>query len=176
MNMTYIENQTNPPRKLLGIDYGTKRIGLAVSASDGSMAFPLVVIENRRLEDSAQEIKRICEEKDGVVDVVMGESKNFKGEDNIVMGEVRQFAELLRAKGLNVIFEPEIMSTIQAERIQGQKANIDASAAAVILQSYLERIKKQSKKDEQEINGTEETLEDIEHRKYSENTRPGHEE
>lgn len=174
--MTYIEEPLETQKKYIGVDYGTKRIGLAISSPDGSMAFPLSVIENRRSEDSAQEIWRICQEKGEITDVVLGESKNFKGEDNVVMGEVRKFSELLRAKGLTVIFEPEIMSTIQAERIQGQKANIDASAAAIILQSYLERMKKESKKAEQEMGGIIETLEDIEDRKYSENTRPGHEE
>ena len=58
------------------------------------------------------------------------------------MKEVREFINHLEVKGLDVVYESELFSTMQAERIQGQRTDIDASAAAVILQSYLDRIKK----------------------------------
>lgn len=152
-------NNSNP-KKYLGIDYGTKRVGVAISDDAGTLAFPLGVIQNLKPEDTAREIWNICGVKGGIEDVVLGESKNFKGEDNAVMEDVRQFAEHLKANHLNVIFEPEIFSTMQAERLQGQRSDIDASAAAVILQSYLERIRQE--KDPQR------TLEEIEDSKYKE--------
>lgn len=143
-------------KKYLGIDFGTKRIGVAVSDDSASMAFPKNVLPNEGW--APDEILTLCKTL-GIEEVVLGESKNFKGEDNAVMEDVRQFAEHLRARGLNVIFEPEIMSTIQAERLQGQRSDIDASAAAVILQSYLDRVKQRET--------PQKTLEEIEDSKYN---------
>ena len=144
-------------KKYLGIDYGSKRVGVAVSDDQGTIAFPKCVIQNGSLEQVSYEISKICNEL-GVKDVVLGESKNFKGEDNLIMKEVRSFINHLEVKGLDVVYEPEIFSTMQAERIQGQHTDIDASAAAVILQSYLDRVKKE--------NGPFKTLEEIENTKY----------
>lgn len=128
----------------LGIDYGTKRIGVAVSDADWKLAFPVSVIQNgpsKKERDSAlHQIRDICDSKEAFV-VVIGESKDFKNKDNQIMEEVREFAEYLTDEfGLEVVYEPEIFSTLQAARIQGEHEKIDASAAAVILQSYLDRI------------------------------------
>ena len=142
-------------KKYLGVDFGTKRIGVAVSDDSASMAFPKNVLPNEGWVPD--EILTMCRSL-GIEDVVLGESKNFKGEDNTVMEDARQFAEQLRTRGLHVIFEPEIMSTIQAERLQGQRPDIDASAAAVILQSYLDRMRKQR--------NPQKSLEEIEDSKY----------
>ncbi|MCF7865757.1 MAG: Holliday junction resolvase RuvX [Candidatus Pacebacteria bacterium] len=150
-------SETNVYKKYVGIDYGTKRIGLAVSDDQGSMAFPKGIIQNTGLENVADEVSRVCNEV-GAREVVLGESKNFKGEDNVVMKEVYEFINHLEARGLDVIFEPEIFSTMQAERLQGQRSDIDASAAAVILQSYLDRIKHQK--------SPQRSLEEIEDTKY----------
>jgi putative Holliday junction resolvase len=144
-------------KKYIGIDYGTKRIGVAVSDDQSSLAFPKGIIQNGGLERVADEISNICIEV-GARDVVLGESKNFKGEDHAVMKEVREFINHLEARGLDVVFEPEIFSTMQAERLQGKLEDIDASAAAVILQSYLDRIKQGSV--------PQRTMEEIEDTKY----------
>jgi putative Holliday junction resolvase len=131
----------NRPMRFLGIDYGHKRLGLAVSDPSAALAFPYEVVQVN--DTTPQRIADICK-KELINGIVVGESKNFKGEDNMVMKEARLFAELIKSlTGLPVSFEPEIMSTIQAERLQGradkQKHTIDASAAAVILQSFLDR-------------------------------------
>lgn len=147
----------NAYKKYVGIDYGTKRVGVAVSDEQGSMAFPKEVIQNTGLENVATRVSTLCNEL-GARDVVLGESKNFKGEDNEVMKDMREFINHLEARGLDVVFEPEIFSTMQAERLQGQQGDIDASAAAVILQSYLDRIKKQG--------NPQKTLQEIEDAKY----------
>lgn len=154
-----MNTDSSNPKKYLGIDYGTKRVGVAVSDEAGEMAFPKEVIQNTGLEHIADKISKICNEL-GVRDVVLGESKNFKGEDNVVMKEVRGLINHLEARGLDVIFEPEIFSTMQAERLQGQRSDIDASAAAIILQSYLDRVKHQQT--------PQRTLEEIEDSKYKE--------
>ena len=128
----------------IGLDYGSKRIGVAVSDQSWKIAFPLEIVQNgssrKERESALNIIRNICEKNDAHV-VVIGESKDFKNKDNQIMEEVRDFKEYLEEEfDLEVVFEPEILSTLQASRIQGEHKNIDASAAAIILQSYLDRI------------------------------------
>ncbi|MBU3668777.1 MAG: Holliday junction resolvase RuvX [Candidatus Taylorbacteria bacterium] len=128
----------------VGLDYGTKRIGVSVSDKEWKMAFPLEVVKNgpskMERESALNNIRSICDSHDSNV-IVMGESKDFKNKDNAIMEEVRGFKEYLEEEfGFEVVFEPEMLSTLQASRIQGEHDRIDASAAAIILQSYLDRI------------------------------------
>jgi putative holliday junction resolvase len=123
--------------KYLGIDFGSKRIGLAISDEEGKMAFPYSVILNN--EKLTEEIEKIIK-KEKIEAVVIGESKNFAGELNEIMAEIEDFKKELEEKTkLKVFLEPEFMTSIQAERIQGKNKMHDASAAAIILQSYLDR-------------------------------------
>ncbi|MDQ3077079.1 MAG: Holliday junction resolvase RuvX [bacterium] len=125
--------------KYMGIDYGTKRVGIALSDETNGFALPLKVIENtRKLFDEINTI--VCDKE--VTHIIVGESKDFKGEDNKVMDKIRSFKEDLENKfTLPVIFEPEFLTSHAAERFQGKNDMHDASAAALILQSYLDRIK-----------------------------------
>ena len=123
----------------MGIDYGSKRVGIAISDESNSFALPYKVIQNsKKLLDDINDI--ICEK--GITHIVLGESKNFKGQDNTVMVRARELKTEIENK-LNkpVILEPEFMTSQQASSVQGEHALLDASAAAIILQSYLERIK-----------------------------------
>jgi len=134
--------------KYIGIDYGTKRIGIARSDTGGSIAFPLTTIKAGReaLSDIAALIKK--EEAEGVV---LGESRNFKGEPNAVMEDIEQFKkDLEELTGLPVGYEAEFLTSAAAARQfegdfgRGEKPSqekLDASAAAMILQSYLDRKK-----------------------------------
>lgn len=123
--------------RYLGIDYGSKRVGLALSDEEGRMAFPYVVIENAN--DLLEKIKTIIE-KEKVDEVVVGESKNFQGEENQIMIAIKKFADdLKREVGKEVRYEPEFLSSHQAQSIQGKNEMLDASAAAIILQSFLDR-------------------------------------
>ena len=124
--------------KYIGIDFGLKRIGVAISDESGHFAFPHGVLSNNK--QVLNEIRTLGE-KNQVSIIILGESKNFKNEDNTIMPDVREFCKDLETQGFTVIMEPEMMTTIQAERIQGRIKEIDASAAALILQSYLDRIK-----------------------------------
>ena len=122
--------------KLLGVDYGTKRVGLAVSDEDGTMAFPKSVVPNTA--DLHTVLWRIADEV-GTTHIVIGESKNLKGENNPLMGGITRLKNSLEGLGLVVSLEPEYMTTQQAERLQDKSDQLDASAAAIILQSYLDR-------------------------------------
>lgn len=127
--------------RYLGIDYGTKRIGLALSDQVGDFSYPYLVLENKGIYRAAETIATLCT-KEGVTQIVVGESKDYKGKDNKIMTEVHQFmAELEEKTSLPIDLENETLTSAEAERIQGPHRLLDASAAAVILRTYLERIK-----------------------------------
>lgn len=132
--------------KLLGIDYGEKKIGIALSDEDGTMAFPRSIVQN-----DADFLAHILEliAKEGVGAVVVGESKDFRGEDNPIMKRVTTFKRALEEKcSLPVYLEPELLSTKEANRPpdkqvskEGGSGLADASAAAIILQSFINKQK-----------------------------------
>jgi len=122
--------------KYLGIDFGSKRVGLAISDDSGKMAFPYSVILNNK--NLLGEILKIIE-KEKINVIVIGESKNFAGQPNKIMAEIEKFKETLEDKTkLKVSFEPEFMTSQQAERGLGKNEMHDASAASIILQFYLD--------------------------------------
>jgi putative Holliday junction resolvase len=124
--------------RYLAIDYGKKRVGLAISDEEGKIAFPLEVIENVGDEELLDSIQKICEEK-GIKEVVIGESKNFKGDDNTIMIDIKNFIEKFKNKiSLPIQMHPEFMTSQQVERGIGKNEMLDASAAAIILQSHLD--------------------------------------
>jgi putative Holliday junction resolvase len=123
-------------KRILGIDYGSKRVGVAVSDPERKFALPVSVVQNT--PDLAAEIEKIALDNEAK-EIVLGESKNYKGEGNKILLASMQFKEQLETKGFTVIWEPEFMTSAQAERFQGKNDKIDASAAAIILQAYLDR-------------------------------------
>ncbi len=123
----------------LGIDYGSKRVGIALTDPEGTMAFPKAVLPNNRY--LIMDIVKLCKAQK-VEKIIVGESKDFNMNDNPILASSRFFAqELGRETGCDVEFEPEYLTSAQAEQIQGKGPLIDASAAAIILQSYLDKQK-----------------------------------
>lgn len=122
--------------RILGVDYGEKRIGVAVSDEEGKLAFPKMVLPNN--SELAASLSDMAREA-GTSHIVIGESRDFKGEANPVMKGIRQLKQNLESLGFTVSLEPEYMTSAQAERLQDRNEELDASAAAVILQSYLDR-------------------------------------
>lgn len=123
--------------KILGIDYGSKRIGIAISDENQKMAFPKkVLLNDEKLFDN---LKSLIEEE-GILKVVLGESKDFKMQDNPIMKEIKKFKNKLEEKfNLEIILHPEVLSSHQAVKMAGEVNDmIDASAASIILQSYLD--------------------------------------
>lgn len=125
--------------RLIGIDYGKKRVGVAISDDKGMMAFPKAVLPNDNflVSELAAMVK-----SQGVDKIVLGESKDFKMVDNPIMSQIKMFKdELERATGVVVLYEPELLSSHQAAHFMGKTDKIDASAASIILQSYIDRNK-----------------------------------
>jgi putative Holliday junction resolvase len=126
--------------RYLGIDFGTKKVGLALSDESGRMGFPHASIPNDgKLIDYVRELIT----NKGVGAVVIGESRDFSGNENSVHQIAKEFAALLeRTADVTVFWEPETMTTQEARRdpegvYTGSHAAVDASAAALILTSYL---------------------------------------
>ena len=145
--------------RYMGIDYGEKRIGIALSDEKGKMAFAYGVIANRGTEKVSAEIKKICAEN-SVGKIVLGKSLNYKGELNPIMAEIDPFKTVLEKEtSLPVIYENETLTSAEARRpLEGlrkrpavlskrkspekeKKAGmkVDASAAALILRNYLDK-------------------------------------
>lgn len=117
--------------RYLGIDYGEKRIGLALSDEGGRLAFPHGVAS--RFEEVVEAIRR-----EGVGVVVIGLPFTLSGEALAEAEAVRSFAARLgKAVQLPIAFEDERFTSKIAER-HTPKEKADASAAALILQSYLD--------------------------------------
>ncbi len=135
--------------RIMGVDFGSKRIGLAISDESSSFAFPLNTIsgfghdKEKREERENSTKKELLEiiNKEGVKTVVCGQSNNLHGEENIIMKDAKILVDFLAAQQIEVFFEPEMFSTVSATKFQGQTDHVDASAAAIILQSYLDRVK-----------------------------------
>ena len=131
--------------KYLGVDYGTKRIGVALSDESGAVAFPLATVEAGK--GAIQKIAALAQEH-SAEKIIIGESRDFKGEPNVVMTEIEKFKkELAEVTGLPVEYEPEFMTSAQAARTgqdkrgEGGGEKSDASAAALILQGFIDRMK-----------------------------------
>lgn len=135
--------------RYLGIDYGSKRVGLSLSDEEGNIAFPYKIIKNDL--ELVDKIHNICGEEE-VSAIVLGESHDLSGKPNKIMGSIEELKRNLEGElDLPIYFEKEFMTTIFARGNDGKKENdarknkkeksekIDDSAAALILQRYLDR-------------------------------------
>jgi methionine--tRNA ligase beta chain len=146
--------------KYLGIDYGEKRVGVAVSDNEAMVAFPKVVLEND--QDLIKKIVEFCIGNE-VGAVVIGESKNNKGEDNKINPKIIVFKrDLGNAIKVPIFLEPEFMTSLQVENTFGKTDMLDASAASIILQTYMDKERNRQevkKKIEEEKNNIKKSLE-----------------
>lgn len=138
-----------PPRRTLALDYGTRRIGLAVSDATGTLATPLTTLTRRA--GKRPPIARILElaRLHRVGRLVVGLPLDGDGGENSWTAEVRDFGGRLGDRsGLPVHFVDEEYSSVEAEarlrsigltgKQREDKARIDAAAAAIILQDWLD--------------------------------------
>jgi putative Holliday junction resolvase len=143
--------------RFLGLDYGMKRIGIAVSDEEGRLAFPQKTIFNdsntyKRIGESIQNL--------GIEEIVVGESLDSKNRPNALLAQIEVFIhELEKRFNLPVHKQKEFLTTVEARKVVDLKAEKnqsnnkrkvlnkkkeynDASAAALILQRYLDRVNK----------------------------------
>lgn len=132
--------------RLLGIDYGHVRIGLAVSDPDRKFSFPLV-IRTREDKDAEAEFFRATVEEEQIVAFVVGLPIHLSGEESQKSSEARQFgAWLTSVTGLAVTYWDERFSTVEAESAlwnaglthKRRKERRDKVAAQILLQAYLD--------------------------------------
>ncbi len=129
-------------KRFLGVDYGTKRVGIAISDDSGTLAFPEVVLKNdKNLIDG---IEKLVNER-RINEIVIGESRDFQGNENVVMKDISQFRDALTSSlSVPIYLESEFLTTREA--LRGGTENVDAKAAALILQRFLDKRKEQRKK------------------------------
>lgn len=136
----------------MGLDVGERRIGIAVSDATGTLARPLGVLRPSGLDVDAvdvvmTEIARLATEEDGLGAIVVGLPRRLDGTATHLTPRVEQFARQLAIKtALPVALQDERLSSREAEsrlalndkNWRSRKARLDAAAAAVILQDYLD--------------------------------------
>ncbi len=132
--------------RVLAVDHGEKRIGLAVSDPTGTIANPLTVIQHVRRADDAARVAQIAVER-GVGLIVVGQSLDDKGLPTPAGRSAARFAAALRALvDVPVVMWDEAFSTQIARRARiamgvsrkKRAGHLDELAATVILQSYLD--------------------------------------
>jgi putative holliday junction resolvase len=138
--------------RALGIDYGERRIGLALSDATGLLASPWKKIANdanvgvaaRRLAD---EVRALLADDDGLAAIVIGLPRRLNGEPNDQTARVRKLAELLAAEvNVPIALQDERLTSHEADALLAErerdwrrrKERVDAMAAALILQDFLD--------------------------------------
>lgn len=123
--------------KVLALDYGSARTGVAVSDPTGTLARPLGIVERAATEDGLAELERLTREQE-VERIVVGLPLTLRGERGEQAAETERFVEALRgAVGVPVELYDERFTTDLAQQTAGS-APEDALAAAHLLTTYLE--------------------------------------
>lgn len=123
--------------KIMAIDYGSKKVGIASTDEGGRFALPRAVWPND--ENLLKKVLKFKNEE-GISKVILGESKNFDGIDNPIQKDISKFKRDLQEKGVEVIYHPELLTTLEAKQLQGKTQMTDASAAALILKSFIDTV------------------------------------
>lgn len=133
----------------MGVDYGERRVGLALSDPTGTIAGPLPTLRRRKgKRPPVAPVARLAQEHE-VESIVVGLPLTLEGEDSDWTREVRDFADALADRtGLPVALADERMTSVRAERAvrslglskqkREEKERIDAAAATLILQAHLD--------------------------------------
>ncbi|HMI09577.1 MAG TPA: Holliday junction resolvase RuvX [Candidatus Saccharimonadales bacterium] len=130
-------------KSYLALDVGEKRIGVAVGDSGVRIAIPFETIEVDGTE--VEQIARLVV-NENTDTIVVGYPRNQSGEPTAQTAYVEEFAKQLRDMASNIVFQDESLTSVLAEqrlKAQGKpytKGDIDAQAATIILQDFLERL------------------------------------
>lgn len=136
--------------RVLGVDFGERRIGLALSDPTGTLASPLPTLKRRTGKRPPLAAMMEIIRENGVNGLVFGLPLNLEGEETDWTRTVRQVGEKLSARsGLPLYFVDERMTSVRAERAvrslglpkhkREEKGRVDAAAAVLILQAWLDR-------------------------------------
>ena len=135
--------------RIMAIDYGDARTGVAISDLTGSIVGTTLVVPSYNREKALVQLKELVEQH-GVTELVMGFPKNMDGTEGPRAALYREFAGLLQeATGLEPVLWDERRTTVDAHRIlsdnnrhgKKRKATVDAVAASLILEGYLTYLK-----------------------------------
>ncbi|TSC65019.1 MAG: Holliday junction resolvase-like protein [Candidatus Doudnabacteria bacterium Gr01-1014_77] len=122
--------------RILAIDYGEKRMGLALSDEEQKFAFEFEIWSPEQI---FEDLPNLIKEKD-VSKIVLGNPLNMSGEATKKTEEVMEFKKKLEALcGLEIELADERLSSKMAENISGHHKNIDSLAAQIFLQNYLNK-------------------------------------
>ena len=133
--------------RCLGIDFGTRRIGLALSDPTGNLATPLPFLENTSLQEVVAKLQELVDSH-GVKTIVIGLPRNMDGSYGPSAQKVREFITQIQPQiPAEIISQDERLTTTQASRDLSQmglsqkdlRKKIDSSSAALILQQFLDR-------------------------------------
>lgn len=133
--------------RIMAIDYGDARTGVAISDPTGLLAGYTTVIQSRKAESVVAEVARLAREH-GVEEMIMGFPRNMDGSEGPRADLYRAFAQQVEhAVGMPVLLWDERRTTIEAhailhesgKRMKAHKKNVDAVAASLILEGYLVR-------------------------------------
>jgi len=127
--------------RILAIDHGDARIGLAISDEGGMIARPLQILKHTAKKEDAEKIARIAIENN-VEKIIIGLPLNSEGEMGHQANKVKRWAEVLKAATMIPIeFWDESFTSEQAESLKHKRGEaVDDKAAAFILQSYLDSL------------------------------------
>ena len=132
--------------RALGIDFGTKRVGLALSDRSNMIASPYKTLNYVSEKDLITQLETIVTKNDIEI-LVLGLPINMKGEDTAQTIKVRDFKEILSVLRIPIVYEDERLSSVSAinslmlqnVKTGHNKPEIDKTAAAIILQQYLDK-------------------------------------
>lgn len=131
--------------KIMGVDYGDARTGIAISDMLCSIVGTTAVVPSRNTEKAIADIARLVQDN-GVTEIVVGLPRNMDGTEGLRAQLCREFAEKLeRATGIKTVMWDERRTTVEAHNILSQhnyhgkkrKQTVDAVAASLILEGYL---------------------------------------
>ena len=136
-------------KRYLGLDLGTKTLGVAITDRSNTIIFPHVTIRFKKedYEEAIEKLKPIITKED-ITDVVIGLPKNMDGSLGFASQRTLNFIPKLEALGVKVFTVDERLTSIEAERILHEndlkskefKDKVDMEAAVLILESYLRSI------------------------------------
>jgi putative Holliday junction resolvase len=141
--------------RVLGLDIGERRIGVAVSDPSGRVATPLRVLDARELARDASPLGRLVEDY-GVGGIVVGLPLTMSGEEGPQAAAVKvTVRRLVEPIGVPVFYHDERLSSAQAERAMAEagadararRGSVDMVAAALFLQSYLDASRAETESD-----------------------------